>query len=274
MTIAFAATDAIAFSEDRLSGSYRAHGLDRWIYAFTAASFVAIALAGFVPDSFVKIAGIRVGAHPPFPLALHFHAILMGGFLLLMFTQTMLVALGKRDWHTQLGVISAILIPALILSTLIAVPTVYQRYWGAAQNVSNPFRSQLQTLLPILDDILLLQLRTAILFPILMWVALRSRVRNPGMHKRLIFLASAPLLAAALDRIHWLPTTMPHSPLGSDLYTLLPIIPLFIWDMVRNRRLHPAYLTFAALYIPTTTLVYCLWDTAWWHATAPHIMGV
>src|SRR4051812_3284783 len=170
MTVAFGETDAVAFSEDRLSGSYRAHGIDRWIYVVTATCFIAIVLAGFVPDSLAKIAGIRAGARPPFPLALHFHATLMAGFLLLMLAQTVLMALGKRNWHMQLGVVSAILIPALIVSTLIAVPAVYQGYWYAAQSAPAPLKAQLEGFLPVLDDILLLQLRIAIIFPILMWI--------------------------------------------------------------------------------------------------------
>lgn len=272
--MAIGATDEIPFSQDRLSGTSRAHGIDRWIYVFTAASFIAIALTGFVPDSFEKITDIRAGAHPPFPLALHFHAVLMASFLLLMLAQTTLVALDKRNWHMQLGVASAVLVPALIVSTLIAVPAVYQRYWEAAQTAPMPFRAQLHGFLPILDDILLFQLRIAVLFPILMWIALSARTRNPGLHKRLIFLASAPLLAAAVDRIQWLPSTMPRSPIGPDFYTLLPLVPMFVWDLVRNRSLHPAYVIFAALFIPLSGVLYSLWNTPWWHATAHQLMGV
>ena len=36
---------------DHLSGTPRAGFIDRWIYVFTAASFVAIVLTGFIPDS-------------------------------------------------------------------------------------------------------------------------------------------------------------------------------------------------------------------------------
>jgi hypothetical protein len=274
MAITIDASQTAAFPNDRLSGTSRTNVIDRWIYVFTAASFIAIVLTGFVPDSIAKIEGIRAGAFPPFPLALHFHAVLMGSFLLLLLSQTILVAIDKRDWHTQLGIASAILIPSIVIATLIVVPTIYHGYWNAAQTLPAPARQQLLGFLPILDDILLLQLRVAVIFPVLMWVALRSRKKNPGLHKRLIFLASAPLLAAAFDRMHWLPTTMPGAAIGSDLYTLLAVTPMFIWDLTRNRGLHPAYLIFASLYIPLTCVVYSLWDTPWWHATARHIMGV
>jgi hypothetical protein len=107
-----------------------------------------------------------------------------------------------------------------------------------------------------------------------MWIALRSRSRNPGLHKRLILLATAPLLAAAFDRIHWLPNTMPGSPLAPDIYILLAVTPMVIWDLVRNRHLHRAYYIFAALFIPSSVLVYSVWNSPWWHSTARHIMGV
>jgi len=274
MAVAFDAPEKIAFPQDRLSGTSRSTFLDRWIYVFTAASFIAIVLTGFVPDSFAKIAAIRAGAFPPFPFALHFHAVLMGSFLVLLLTQTVLMALGRRDWHMQLGIASAVLVPAMVIATLFAVPAVYHNYWNAAQTGPVAARPALQQLMPVLEDILLLQLRVALIFPLLMAIALRARSRNPGLHKRLILLASAPLLAAAVDRIHWLPNTMQNSPLAPDIYILLAVTPMFLWDLARNRSLHRAYVFFAALFIPSSVVVYSVWDSPWWHATARHLMGV
>jgi hypothetical protein len=54
------------------------HALDRWIYVITAASFIAIVLAGFIPSSLEKIAAVEAGRRPPFPLVMHLHALLMG----------------------------------------------------------------------------------------------------------------------------------------------------------------------------------------------------
>ena len=44
---------------DHLSGTPRAHAIDRWIYVFTAASFIAIVLTGFIPASLAKIAAVE-----------------------------------------------------------------------------------------------------------------------------------------------------------------------------------------------------------------------
>src|SRR5690348_10054399 len=110
---ALAERGLIAPSQDRLTGHSRTNVIDRWIYVFTAASFIAIVLTGFIPDSLAKIAAVQAGVHPPFPIILHIYAILMGSFLLLLLGQTVLVASGNRHWHMQLGMAAVIVFPAL-----------------------------------------------------------------------------------------------------------------------------------------------------------------
>ena len=255
MAITIDASEQAAFSQDRLSGTSRTNVIDRWIYVFTAASLIAIVFAGFIPDSFMKVAAIGAGQRAPFPPILHVHAVLMGSFLLLLLAQTVLVATDRRTWHMQLGVAAMVLAPAIVISGFILVPTIYHSVWNAAQIAPAPVRLQLQGVLPILDDILLLQLRAGFLFSICMWIALRSRIKDSGVHKRLIFLAIATALPAALDRIQWLPTTMPNHPIGTDLYSILAFSPMFVWDLIRNRGVHRAYWIFAAFFLPVTAVV-------------------
>ena len=274
MAIAIDTSEGTAFSRDCLSGTSRAYAIDRWIYVFTAASLIAVVLAGFVPDSLAKIAAIHAGERPPFPLVLHVHAIFMGSFLLLLLGQTVLMATGKRSGHMQLGIAALILTPAIVVTGFILAPTIYHSVWNAAQAAPPPAKQRLQGILPILEDILLLQLRAGILFAIYMWIALRSRTRDPGLHKRMIILAVTAVLGAAIDRISWLPTTMPKSALSMDIFSMLAVAPMFIWDLVRNRSLHRAYLIWAVFFIPVSAAVYAVWDTPWWHAAARHIMGV
>ena len=40
--------------------------------------------------------------------------------------------------------------------------------------------------------------------------------RTAGLHKRMMFLATAVPLAASIDRMGWLPTTLPASPMATD----------------------------------------------------------
>jgi hypothetical protein len=254
MTIAIGASEGAASSQDRLSGTARAHAIDRWIFVFTAASLIAFVFVGFIPDSFMKVAAIGAGQRPPFPPILHVHAVLMGSFLLLLLAQAVLVATDRRKGHMQLGVAGMVLAPAIVISGFLLIPAMYRG-------------------VPVQDNILLLQIRAGFLFAVCMAIALQSRVRDSGVHKRLVFLAIATALPAAFDRMQWLPTTMPNHPLGADLYSVLAFSPMFIWDLMRNRSVHRAYLIWAAFFLPVTAVAYAVWDKPWWHATAHRILG-
>jgi len=89
-----------------------------------------------------------------------------------------------------------------------------------------------------------------------------------------MILATAMAMPAAIDRITWLPHTMPESPVSPDLYVLAIVAPMFIWDVIRNRGVHKAYWVWLAVNIPFAIVVHGLWDTPWWHATAPRVMGM
>jgi hypothetical protein len=259
---------------DHLSGTPRAHSIDRWIFVFMAAWFVAIVLAGFIPDSIAKIAAVRAGERPPLPLVMHIHAVLMGSFLLLVMAQTVLVATGRCDLHRRLGLAAIVLPPALVIAGLMLASTNYHQAWTAAHSDSALLRETMAARLPRLDNILLLQIRIGILFALFLVVGLRARVGDAGFHKRMMIIATAMPLPAAIDRMAWLPTTLPSSALATDLYVLLALAPMFAWDAVRNRSVHRAYWIFIPIYLAASLAVNLLWDTSTWHATAHRIMGV
>ena len=259
---------------DVLSGTPRAHAIDRWIFVFMAAWFIAIVLTGFIPDSIMKIGMVRAGARPPFPLVLHTHAVLMGSFLLMLLAQTTLMATGRRALHMRLGIAGVILAVALVTVGFVLAPTMYHETWNALQSAPPNARAKLQEAVSIKEDILLLQLRIGILFPLFLAIGIRARSGNAGLHKRMMILATVMALPAGIDRIAWLPSTIPASPLSVDLYTILAISPMLVWDVVRNHSVHRAYWIWFAVTIPFAIAVNLLWDTPAWHATARHIMGV
>src|SRR5262249_19004988 len=152
---------------------------------------------------------------------LHAHAVLMGSFLLLLLAQTTLMATGRRDGHMMLGLAAFLLVPAIVVVGFILVPTTYGQIWNAAQTAPAPVQEKLRHLLSFLENIALLQLRIGILFPVCVALALRARRTDSGFHKRMMLLATVIPLPAAIDRIEWLPSTMPGTPLATDLYTLL-----------------------------------------------------
>ncbi|WP_218016688.1 hypothetical protein [Sphingomonas pruni] len=260
--------------DDHPSGMPRANSVDRWIFVGMALWFIAIVLVGFVPDSMMKVAMIKAGARAPFPFILHVHAVLMGSFLLLLLSQTVMVATGRGALHKQVGIAAYMLVPALIGVGFLLAPTMYYQVWGGAKFGPPNVRSALAPIVPIVENILLLQISAGVLFGIFMTIALKARATNAGLHKRMIFLATAVPLGAAIDRMSWLPSSMPGSPWASYVYVLASLAPLFVWDLVRHRRVHQAYWVFLAFYIPATTLVVMAWDKPWWHATAHRIMRV
>ena len=259
---------------DVLSGTPRAGFIDRWIYVFTAALFITITLVGFIPDSATKIEMIRAGQRPPFPAILHVHAVVMGSYLLLLLLQTYLMATDRPALHRRIGPVAFLLVPLLVIVGFILIPTTYLSIWNGAHNAPPEARPALQALSLRLDNIMLLQIRIGILFPLFVILGLAARRRDAGFHKRMMILGPAMALPAAFDRISWIPSTLPASSISATLYPLLAIAPMILWDVIRNRRVHWAYWVFLAINLPFAFLVEAAWDTPWWHATVHRLMGV
>ena len=146
--------------------------------------------------------------------------------------------------------------------------------WGGATFGPPQVRAALAPALPLIENILLLQMAAGIMFVVFITIALTARERDCGLHKRMVILAIAVPLGAAIDRMTWLPTTMPASPIATDLFVLLAIAPMFVWDVIRNRRVHEAYKIWFPAFVVVTAAVNLLWDKPWWHATAKAIMRV
>ena len=198
----------------------------------------------------------------------------MGSFLLLLMAQTSLMATGRKTMHMQVGVAGITVAVALVLAGAVLAPTMYYETWNALRSAPPAGREQLQQILSTKENIRLLQLRVGILFPFFLALGMRARAGDPSLHKRMVMLATALPIEAAIARMTWLPTTMPGSPLSMEAFGLLIVAPMFAWDVIRNRTVHPAYWWWLSIYAATAVLVEFLWDTPWWHATAPQIMGV
>jgi hypothetical protein len=192
----------------------------------------------------------------------------------LLLAQTTLAANGRLDYHRRLGLAAVVLAPAIVVVGFMLVPTMYHQIWAGAQAAPAEVQAGMQAHLRFFDNIMLLQIRVGITFSLFILIALMVRKSDSGLHKRMMFLAIAPALPAAFDRITWLPHTLPASPLSPDLYVLMAVAPMFIWDLVRTRSIHKAYWIWLALMVPSSILMHSLWDTEWWHATAPRLVGL
>ncbi len=259
---------------DALLGTPRAHALDRWIFVVMAVWFIALALTGFIPDSLMKIEMVRLGVRPPFPLVLHMHAVLMGAFLLFLLSQTWLVATGRSELHRRVGPVGALLAIALVIVGFILAPTMYHQVRDGLAVAPPEAQGAVRALVSNLENILFLQIQAGTLFALFIVLGISYRSRDPGFHKRLMIFAPAMALGAAFARMPWLAHTIPDSPISILGYQWLALAPLFLWDVIRNRRLHRAYLVLLTAYLPFNLFAIMAWDTPWWHAVAQSVLGV
>lgn len=245
---------------------------DRWIFFFTGVLFFVTVLAGFIPSSLEKIAAVEAGQRGPLPLVLHVHAVLMGAWILLLLTQVTLVKTSHRKLHQKLGVVSFGLMPAMVITGFLLVPAGLRNLWALDPSVMPP--GELDITKDLVANIMLGQIRVGILFPAFVCLALYFRKSDPGTHKRLMILATALPMPAAIDRISWLPSTFPESFMSADLYVLLWLSPLFAWDVMRHRKVHRAWVMWLAAFIPTSVVIQLLWGSQWWLDTAPGLVGL
>ena len=270
-------TEASAAIRPGRSPDVLARDVDRWIFVAMAALFVATALAGFVPTSLGKLAAVQAGQRPPFPLVLHVHAVLMAAWLLLLLlllAQTTLAATGRRELHMQLGVAALVLVPAMLVTWYVLVPTMFGLNWAMLRTPPPQLdAASVETTRKFLSSLVLVQARIMILFPLFVGWALLARKRDPGTHKRMMILATVLPLPAAIDRLAWLPSSYPESALTVDLYTLLWVSPLFAWDLVRHGRVHRACIWWFVLNVPCALAVQLLWWSPAVTALAPKLLG-
>ncbi|QPC98184.1 hypothetical protein [Qipengyuania soli] len=249
--------------------------VDRWIYVFTAGLMFTLVLIGFVPDSMRRIAAVNAGELPPFPPILHVHAVLMGSWITLLLIQSTLMATGRRNWHMQTGIAGLFLLPSMVIAGFLLVPVRRSQLAEMIANAPANVAAQLQSdLVPVVNNIMLLQIRAGILFAILASLGLWFRKRDSGMHKRLMFLATLVPMPAALDRMEFLPQSMPEGTMTVELYPLAVIAPMFIWDLFRLGRIHKAYWIWIALTVPAALLTDRLWSSPEWFSIAARVGGL
>jgi hypothetical protein len=254
------------------SGGFTAFA-DRWIYVFMAALFIVAVLAGFIPDSNRMLTEVAAGERPPLPLVLHVHAVLRGSWLLLLLAQAILMATGRRRLHMQLGLIAMVLAPAMVITGFVLIPVMVGQFADGIRHGPPEAAAQMRDFLPFITNILLAQLRAGFVFSVLVAIALAVRRSDSQLHKRLMFLATATPMAAATDRIPFLPHSIPGSPLTVDLWPLVLIAPMILYDLYRQRRIHRAYWIWLGVAIVPATLMHTLWGTPWWFKTALSLLG-
>ncbi|MCW3847630.1 hypothetical protein OF829_10280 [Sphingomonas sp. LB-2] len=247
--------------------------IDRWIYVFMAGLFIVTVLAGFIPHSMGMLGDVAAGRRPPLPPILHIHAVLMGSWLTLLFVQAVLMATGRRGFHMQLGLLGMVLAPAMVIAGFILIPTMDGQIVEGIRHGPPEVATQLRAILPLVMNIMLIQIRAGFVFAVLVAIALTLRKSDSEVHKRLLFLATAAPLPAATDRMTWLPSSLPGTAWSVEFWPLVVLSPLILWDLYRQRGIHRAYWIWLGVAIVPATLMHALWGSDWWFKTALGLLG-
>ncbi|MET0378766.1 MAG: hypothetical protein ABW049_07215 [Spongiibacteraceae bacterium] len=206
--------------------SHQAHDPGRTFFTAMAGVALAVVLVGFAPSFYLNA---FLDAKPLSPL-IHVHGLLFTLWPMLFLTQSMLARAGRIELHRALGVVGVVLAASMVISGYLI-----------ATHRSPPSVGSPQFLLgaTVMRAAVLGQIYQLLLFAALVMVAIRLR-RNSGVHKRLMLIATFSILPAAVARILRNVGIEPLPHLGFVLPWGLMLLACVIYDVVTQRRLHPA----------------------------------
>ncbi|MEO0588919.1 MAG: hypothetical protein AAFZ11_00010 [Pseudomonadota bacterium] len=249
--------------------------IDRWIFVGTAVLMIAIVLAGFVPSSLEMLDRVAEGSRGPIPLVLHFHAVFMGSWLLLLLIQAILMATDNGALHKKLGLLAFVLVPAMVITGFILVPevrgTLYARLETLPPEVAADLR---ENLLPRLTNIILVQIRAGFLVPFFIGMGLYFRRTSPETHRRLMLFGTAVPLGAAIVRLDFYTVFWPEWPLSTMYPFTLVLIPLLVRDLLAREPLNKAWWIFLGALLVVDLPIWLLWGTETWMKLGPRLIGV
>lgn len=217
---------------------------ERRFYSGMAIAFAIVAFVGFAPSYYLR----TFSDQPPLPWPVHVHGLLFTGWILLLLTQTRLIASHQIRPHRRLGVAGGVL--ALLMTLSAAVVTF------------NLMRRAVE--IPEFLGFLVVPFGALVVFPALVVAAFIWR-RRPDIHKRLMLLATIEIMNAAVDRLPGVaPAGLTPFYAGTDLFLLA----LVIYDIVTLRRLHPATIWGGLFLIATQVLRMALMGSGSWLSLA------
>jgi hypothetical protein len=198
----------------------------------------------------LKLPAWKAFAAAPHPLLVHIHAVIFSSWILLLVSQTSIVAIGHVDMHRKLGVAGFGLACLLVFVGLAVTCEFLSRHHALEDpNLRFPF----------------LQALDLLVFSTLIYFGYRQRF-NPAAHKRLMLIATITLLDAAFSR--W-PVLIVGNSLIADVCCYALLVLLAGYDVWSTGNVHRATLGASALLVlahhPTLSI---LDRTVAWHRLA------
>jgi FtsH-binding integral membrane protein len=194
---------------------------DRIFFSGMAILILATTLAGFARTYF--FAGM-FRAHLPSPI-IHVHGAVFSLWILLLISQTALVATHRTDIHRKLGLAGFGLAALMLVFGFLAATNSLSRNFSPP---GFPFGAQTFYVIPLTD---------IFVFGVLAFFAYRAR-RDPAAHKRLIMIATFGIMDAPTGRPPFAAVTgAPHM---DALFCVIFLLLLAAYDLWSLRKLHPA----------------------------------
>lgn len=222
---------------------------ERMFYTGMSIAFLITVVAGFSRTYFLRP---YFNTQPLIPL-LHLHGIIFSAWLLLLLTQTTLVAANRTRVHRKLGIAGAVLATVMILV-------------GSVTAVIRAKSIEVPPGAPPPLVFLTIPLGDMLVFAILIAAAFYFR-RKTDAHKRLMLLSTIAILPAAVARLPF-DFILSGGPLVFFGLTDLFIVPMVVYDCVTRGRPHRATVLGGALLIISHPLRLVIGNTAAWLAFA------
>lgn len=232
------------------SAILRAPG-ERRFYLLITAVLIAVLLAGFSIDTDL------VFHLDTLSWLVIVHGLLMFGWFIVFGVQTTLVAIGRTDLHRRFGIAGAILAATLVVVGVMTIVVAVQLGGNhMAPGLSRP------VFLAAGFDLLFV-------FSVLVTCGIALR-RRPDFHKRLMLLATIPLLDAAIVRFMGVYTNWTFD---SDYIRNGLIFACIAIDTIRYRRLHPAFVAGCAFILVCDEIQFHVAATSAWEQFTAWVVG-
>jgi hypothetical protein len=182
-----------------------------WLYPLMALACAVIVFVGFAPTYFLRAADAD-----PLPFLTHVHGLAYTGWVLLLITQTMLIAGSRKELHKSLGYAGAALAVGMVVLGVIVSLASARR--GVQLGQADEARS-----------FLLIPLGAMLSFSIFIGFGVLNRAR-PDRHRRYMLLSTIAILPAAIGRI---PALADPGPFLVCFISLLAVVPIV--DRLKGR---------------------------------------
>jgi hypothetical protein len=226
---------------------------DHFFFSGVALLMLATVFLGFAQTYY--LAGVFRAPLPS--LIIHLHGAAFSAWILLLVTQTSLVAAGRVDLHRRLGIAGFLLACLMVVLGVLAATDSLVREAGPAGRDPKFFY--------------IIPLSAILIFGVLIFFAYRFRANSPA-HKRLVLIATTALLVAAVAR--WPVAAINRNAPRATLVSFVFLLMLVVYDLWTLRKIHRATLWAGAFLIVVSFARIPIGKTAVWHSFAGWVQAL